>query len=125
MATGEPQGPQGGGIHIGSVRGAFAIGDRNTVTSNAAPAGSDAAQEELLLAVRELRADLARLVATPQTEALAGELAETEEEIANTGRAGTGRLTRLRASLQDAATATGMLASGVAVGQAVGALLGG
>ncbi|MCB5911766.1 hypothetical protein [Streptomyces pinistramenti] len=123
MATADEQ---GGGIHIGSVQGAMAIGNHNTVTQyggGAAPA--DAAQEELLRAVRALREDLARVVESPQTAALGTELADTETEIAGTGAAGPGRLARLRTALTDANAVVGLLSSGAAVGQAVAALVGG
>ncbi|MFF4951608.1 hypothetical protein ACWC2K_08705 [Streptomyces chattanoogensis] len=114
------------GIHIGSVRGAFAIGNHNTVTHNegAAPA-VDPAQEELLRAVRELRDDLSRAVPSPQIAALSTELAGTEAEITDSGAAGPGRLARLRTALTDAGNVVGLLASGTAVGQAVAALAGG
>ncbi|GAB7031518.1 hypothetical protein AB0G35_08860 [Streptomyces sp. NPDC021749] len=124
MATADAR---GNGIHIGSVRGAFAIGDHNTVTQNdggGVPA-TDPAQEELLRAVRELRGDLARAVQSPEVTALDGELAGTEGEIADTGQAGPGRLARLRAALTDAGAVVGLLASGAAVTQAVAALVGG
>ncbi|MCW7988783.1 hypothetical protein RB199_20800 [Streptomyces libani] len=124
MATADER---GNGIHIGSVQGAFAIGNHNTVTHNegqAAPAG-DPAQEELLRAVRALRDDLSRAVESPQITALSGELAETEAEIADSGAAGPGRLARLRTALADAGAVVGLLASGAAVSQAVAALAGG
>ncbi|BDH15513.1 MULTISPECIES: hypothetical protein [Streptomyces] len=123
MATADERGK---GIHIGSVRGAFAIGDHNTVThyeGGAAPA--DPAQEELLRAVRALRDDLSRAVESPQITALSGELAETEAEIADSGAAGPGRLARLRTALTDAGAVVGLLASGTAVSQAVATLVGG
>ncbi|TJZ53019.1 hypothetical protein FCH28_17840 [Streptomyces piniterrae] len=124
MATADERGR---GIHIGSVQGAFAIGDNNTVTNHqgsAAPA-TDPAQEELLRAVRALRDDLARVVETPEVTALTAQLADTEGEIAETGAAGPGRLARLRTALADAGSVVGLLASGAAVGQAVAALAGG
>ncbi|WP_406219628.1 hypothetical protein [Streptomyces decoyicus] len=124
MATADERGK---GIHIGSVRGAFAIGDHNTVTHHeglAAPAG-DPAQEELLRAVRALRDDLSRAVESPQITVLSGELAETEAEIADSGAAGPGRLARLRTALTDAGAVVGLLASGAAVSQAVATLVGG
>ncbi|GHG19597.1 hypothetical protein [Streptomyces zaomyceticus] len=116
-----------GGINVTNTGGNVTIGDHNTVTSTVtgtAPA-RDPRQEELLLAVRRLRADLGGVVPTEQTAALDAELADAEDEIEGTGRADTGRLTRLRRALTDAGAVTGILASGVAVGQAVGTLLGG
>ncbi|MEV6563977.1 hypothetical protein [Streptomyces kronopolitis] len=124
MATADER---GNGIHIGSVRGAFAIGNHNTVTHHeggSAPA-MDPAQEELLHAVRALRDDLARAVQSPQVTALSGELAETETEIADTGAAGPGRVARLRAALTDAGAVVSLLSSGAAAVQAVTALVGG
>ncbi|MGW7575265.1 hypothetical protein [Streptomyces sp. NPDC054765] len=124
MATADER---GNGIHIGSVRGALAIGNHNTVTHHeggSAPA-VDPAQEELLRAVRALRDDLTRAVPSPQVTALSGELAETETEIADTGAAGPGRVARLRTALADAGGVVGLLASGAAVVQAVAALVGG
>ncbi|AIA05473.1 MULTISPECIES: hypothetical protein [Streptomyces] len=118
----------GKGIHIGSVQGAFAIGDHNTVTHNAGGQGApavDPAHEELLRAVRTLREDLARAVETPEVQALTTELADTEEEITGTGAAAPGRLARLRGALSDAGAVVGLLASGAAVVQAVAALVGG
>ncbi|MFG2891928.1 hypothetical protein [Streptomyces sp. NPDC048248] len=116
-----------GGNHIGSVRGAFAIGNNNTVTNyeGAGNPAADPAQAELLRAVRALRGELAVVVESPQTLALRTELADTETEIADTGAAGPGRLARLRTALADAGTVVGLLASGAAVGQAVAALAGG
>ncbi|MET9649320.1 hypothetical protein ABZZ44_03405 [Streptomyces sp. NPDC006460] len=124
----DPNNDRAGGIHIGSVHGAFAIGDNNTVTQHEGGAGQpvrDPAQEELLQAIRRLRADLGNVVASEQTAALDAELSDAEDEIEGTGEAGRGRLARLRQALGDAGAVTGILASGVAVGQAVAALLGG
>ncbi|MFD7501700.1 hypothetical protein [Streptomyces sp. NPDC059850] len=116
-----------GNIRIGNVRdGVVGIGDNNRIVNG--PQGGavcDPAYEELLRAVGQLSADLARLVDSPQVSALSDELTSTQDEIQRTGRAGAGRLARLRVLLQDAGAGVGMLASGVAVGQAVGALLGG
>ncbi|MFF8784212.1 hypothetical protein [Streptomyces sp. NPDC015125] len=124
MATADERGK---GIHIGSVRGAFAIGDHNAVTYNEGGAGpsADPAQEALLHAVRALRDDLSRAVESPQITALSGELAETEAEIEGSGAAGPGRRARLRTALADAGAVVGLLASGAAVSQAVAALAGG
>ncbi|MFE7547609.1 hypothetical protein [Streptomyces gardneri] len=116
-----------GGIHVTNAGGNVTIGDNNTVTStvNGAQPNRDPQQEELLQAIRKLRADLGGVVASEQTAALDVELSDAEDEIEGFGRAGTPRLTRLRQALLDAGAVTGILASGVAVGQAVGALLGG
>ncbi|WP_412080148.1 hypothetical protein [Streptomyces sp. SJL17-1] len=120
-------GHSAGGIHVTNTGGNVTIGDHNTVTStgHGAPAARDPQQEELLQAIRRLRADLGGVVPTEQTAVLDGELCAAEEEIESTGRADVGRLTRVRLALTDAGTVTGILASGVAVGQAAGALLGG
>ncbi|ALO10541.1 hypothetical protein AQF52_4947 [Streptomyces venezuelae] len=116
-----------GGIHVTNAGGNVTIGDNNTVTStvNGTQPTRDPQQEELLQAIRKLRADLGGVVASEQTAALDVELSDAEDEIEGLGRAGTPRLTRLRQALLDAGAVTGILASGVAVGQAVGALLGG
>ncbi|MEU6906427.1 hypothetical protein ABZ935_13915 [Streptomyces coeruleorubidus] len=116
-----------GDITISNVNGSFAIGDSNTIVSRtdvSAPQ-TDAQQQELLRALRELRADLDRLVQSDRTAALDAELAGAQAEIEGTGRAGEGRLARLRQALADAGALTGLLASAAAVGQAVGALTGG
>ncbi|MFH9722720.1 hypothetical protein ACH4M4_07105 [Streptomyces sp. NPDC017254] len=116
-----------GGIHVTNTGGNVTIGDHNTVTStvNGTGPARDPQQEELLLAIRRLRADLGGVVPTEQTAALDTELSDAEDEIEGTGRAAAGRLARLRRALTDAGAVTGILASGVAVGQAVGTLLGG
>ncbi|MET7762252.1 hypothetical protein ABZS71_09495 [Streptomyces sp. NPDC005393] len=130
--TGAAHGGGGGGrkfgdIRIGSVRGgAVGIGDHNyIVNGRRQEVPCDPAYEELFEAVRQLATDLERVVPSPEVSALSEELADAQDEIQRTGRAGVGRLARMRALLQDASTSIGMLASGVAVGQAVGALLGG
>ncbi|WP_432037327.1 hypothetical protein [Streptomyces cucumeris] len=116
-----------GDIRIGGVRGStVSFGDHNRIVN--APQSEmacDPAYEELLEAVRQLAADLERMVPGPEVQALSNELATAQDEIQRTGRAGAGRLARVRALLQDASASIGMLASGVAVGQAVGVLLGG
>lgn len=116
-----------GGIHVTNTGGNVTIGDHNTVTStvNGAGPARDPGQEALLQAIGKLRADLAGVVPSEQTAALDEELSDAEDEIEATGRAGAGRLRRLRQALTDAGAVTGILASGVAVGQAVGTLLGG
>ncbi|MEU6931748.1 hypothetical protein [Streptomyces sp. NPDC046385] len=119
--------PAAGGISITNTQGNVTVGDHNTVsyTVQGTQPDRDPAQEELLQAIRRLRADLGGVVASEQTTALDAELSDAEDEIEGTGAAGTGRLTRLRQALTDAGAVTGILASGVAVVQAVGALLGG
>ncbi|MFE0649019.1 hypothetical protein ACFVZH_10570 [Streptomyces sp. NPDC059534] len=116
-----------GGIHVANTGGNVTIGDNNTVTStvNGTGPARDPHQEELLQAIRRFRTDLAGVVPSEQTAALDDELSDAEDEIEGTGRADTGRLRRLRRALADAGAVSGILASGVAVGQAVGTLLGG
>ncbi|MGW4722005.1 hypothetical protein [Streptomyces sp. NPDC004291] len=119
--------PRRDGIRVSNTGGNVTIGDHNTVTNTVTgnqPA-RDPLQEELLQAIRRLRTDLGGVVASEQTAALDAELSDAEDEIEGTGRADAGRLTRLRRALADAGAVTGILASGVAVVQAVGALLGG
>lgn len=114
------------GVHIGSVTGsAFAVGDHNTVTQNQNVAPVADEQAELLRTVLELRADLARFVATNATEALDAQLAAVAEEIETEGAAAPGRLARLRDSMEAAGAFVATLASGVAVGHELAALLGG
>ncbi|MFE9003905.1 hypothetical protein ACFYOY_17450 [Streptomyces sp. NPDC007875] len=132
-ASGGGAGPAGGGgrtfgdIRFGKVSGsAVGIGDHNHIVNGSqGDAPCDPAYQELLEAVRQLAEDLRRVVPSPEVGALSDELDQTQDEIQRTGRAGAGRLARIRVMLQDASASVGMLASGVAVGQAVGALLGG
>lgn len=115
-----------GSINISGVSGAFAIGDGNNVVNQ--PGGGDRqrdpAQEELLRLVRELRADLGRVVASSQTAGLDAELAGAQAEIEESGRAGQGRLARIRQALADAGALTALLASAGAVAESVAVLLG-
>ncbi|WP_406496758.1 hypothetical protein OG936_21675 [Streptomyces sp. NBC_00846] len=123
---GAPDGQQPA-VHLGSVtNSAFAIGNDNTVAQHhhhAAEPGDTHA--ELLRAVQDLRADLGRFVASDTTEILDAELVSVTDEIETTGTAAPGRLARLQEALTAAGALTSTLASGVAVGQAVAALLGG
>ncbi|AQA16337.1 hypothetical protein BV401_20135 [Streptomyces malaysiensis subsp. malaysiensis] len=114
-------------MRFGNVRGsAIGIGDHNRIVNGReGEVPCDPAYQELLEAVRQLTDDLRRVVPSPEVGVLTDELAQTQDEIRRTGRAGAGRLARIRVLLQDASASVGMLASGVAVGQAVGALLGG
>ncbi|MHC0434224.1 hypothetical protein ACX6XY_29250 [Streptomyces sp. O3] len=113
-----------GGVHIRDVRGAFAIGDHNSVVNQTGAAPVDPAHAELLSAVRELRADLARLNATDETAALDGALADAEDEIGRTGRADRGLLGRIGQALSQAGAVTGLLASATALSESVRALAG-
>ena len=92
------------GVSIGDVsHSTFAIGSHAHAESHHGTApGRDQAAEELLKAVRELRADLARVQASDRTRALDEALADTEDEITRTGAAGESRRGRLRELLTDA-----------------------
>ncbi|MGW6457606.1 hypothetical protein ACWF94_17100 [Streptomyces sp. NPDC055078] len=116
-----------GGNHIGSVdNSALTFGANSTATTtNTTHAATDPAQQALLAAVRELRADLARFTAAPAAEVLDAELVAAEEEIAASGAVGRGRLERLRGGLASAGDLVAALGSGVAVAELVAALLGG
>ncbi|GAA1418599.1 hypothetical protein GCM10009601_14260 [Streptomyces thermospinosisporus] len=111
MASEEPT------VRIGDVSGStFAIGSHARAVSHQQGGGAaprDEAAEELLRAVRELRADLAggRVRQTDRTAELDAALAETEDEINRTGAAGPSRLQRLRDLLADAQALTALLAS--------------
>ncbi|MEU0744652.1 hypothetical protein [Streptomyces sp. NPDC006134] len=107
MASDEPT------VSFGDVsHSTFAVGSHARATSHhGTPAPRDEAAEELLKAVRELRADLSRVRDSDQTVRLDEALAETEEEITRTGTAGEGRLQRLRDVLTDAQTVLALFAS--------------
>ncbi|MBD0417646.1 hypothetical protein H0H10_00320 [Streptomyces sp. TRM S81-3] len=100
-------------VTIGDVSGStFAIGDHAHAESHhgtTAPREEDI--ERLLDAIRELRADLGRTRATPQTADLDAALADAEDEITRTGNPGRSRLQRLRELLTDAESLTAVLAS--------------
>ncbi|MFD6529126.1 hypothetical protein [Streptomyces sp. NPDC060184] len=114
------------GVYIGSVTGSpLAIGNHNKVTLNQGSVPVSDEYAELLRTVRELRADLARFVATDATGALDSELAAVAEEIETEGAVAPGRLARLREALDAAGSFVATLASGVAVGHELSALLGG
>ncbi|MER6011304.1 hypothetical protein [Streptomyces bluensis] len=120
MATDEPN------VRIGDVsHSTFAIGSHAHAESHHGTGGTgDAAAEELLKAVRELRADLTRVRADERTRALDAELADTEDEISRTGTVGESRLQRLRRLLADSEALVSLLASAGAVAGAVAGLLG-
>ncbi|SDC72800.1 hypothetical protein [Streptomyces prasinopilosus] len=111
-----------GGVRIGDVHGStFAIGAHAHAESHhGVPAPRGAADEELLTAVRELRADLARVRQSEQTARLDEALADTEEEIDRTGTAGESHRRRLRELLTTAETLTALLASAATVAGLLG-----
>ncbi|WP_369164695.1 hypothetical protein [Streptomyces sp. AFD10] len=126
MTGQNPDGQPPRTVHIGSVTGsAFAVGDHNTVTQHQNAGPADETQAELLRAVRELRADLARFTPSDTTEVLDAELVSVADEIETAGAAEPGRLARLQRALDAAGALAGSLASGVAVAEALAALLGG
>ncbi|MFG2651262.1 hypothetical protein [Streptomyces sp. NPDC048436] len=103
-------------IHIGSVSGgAFAIGDHNSVVELASTGTQNPTALELLSAMRELRTDLATLLATDGLRAFGVALADAEEEIARHGGTSLSRLYRLREDLAGEQALLGGLASAGAV----------
>ncbi|MGW4819915.1 hypothetical protein ACWEP4_13135 [Streptomyces sp. NPDC004227] len=100
------------GVSIGDVsHSTFAIGSHAHAESHHHTAPRDPADEEMLQAVRELRADLRRLRSTDQTRDLDATLADTEDEITRTGTAGASGRQRLRELLTDAQSVLTLLAS--------------
>lgn len=100
------------GVSIGDVsHSTFAIGSHAHAESHRTAAPRDAAAEELLIAVRELRADLRRVRASDRSRDLDAALADTEDEIARTGSAGERRRQRLRELLADAQSVLAVLGS--------------
>ncbi|WP_159666828.1 hypothetical protein [Streptomyces mexicanus] len=100
------------GVSIGDVsHSTFAIGSHAHAESHHHTAPKDPAERELLDAVRELRADLARLRSTEGTRELDEALADTENEITRTGTAGESGRQRLRELLPDAQSVLTLLAS--------------
>ncbi|EGG46484.1 MULTISPECIES: hypothetical protein [Streptomyces] len=110
------------GVSVGNVSGStFAIGSHARAVSHHGTAPDrDAATEELLAAVRELRADLTRVRGTDRTAELDAALAETEEEITGTGRAAPTRRERLRELLADSESLLSVLSSAGAVAGLLG-----
>lgn len=110
------------GINISGVtNSAVAIGAGASADNRTGGApGRDQATEELLQAVRELRADLTRVRASEETATLDAALAETEEEIATTGQAAPSRRERLRELLQDSQALVTLFASAGAVAGLLG-----
>ncbi|MER5909874.1 hypothetical protein ABT124_05040 [Streptomyces sp. NPDC001982] len=118
MASDEPN------VSFGDVSNStFAVGSHAHAESHHQNAGGtqrDEATEELLRAVRELRADLQRVRPTEQTDALDEALARTEDEITRTGQAGPTRRERLRELLTDSQALLNVLASAGAVAGLLG-----
>ncbi|GAA3769157.1 hypothetical protein [Streptomyces chiangmaiensis] len=115
MATDEPN------VSIGDVsHSTFAIGSHAQAVSHHGSVQRDEAAEELLKAVRELRADLTRVRAGEQTAALDAELSRTEDEITRTGEAAPSRRERLRELLADSQALLSVLASAGAVAGLLG-----
>ncbi|MGW1746130.1 hypothetical protein ACWCRD_11045 [Streptomyces sp. NPDC002092] len=111
-------------INFGNISGgAFAFGSHGHAESNqhygAAPQ-RDEATEQLLEAVRQLRADLERVNSTEQTVALGQALADTETEITSTGEAGPTRRQRLRELLTDSQALVTFLSSAGALAGLLG-----
>ncbi|AWW38009.1 hypothetical protein ADL00_22880 [Streptomyces sp. AS58] len=109
-------------VRLGDVsHSTFAIGSHARAESHHGTGDRrDPAAEELLAAVRELRADLTRVRADGRTAELDTELAGTEEEITRTGAVGQGRLQRLRQLLTDSEALVSLLASAGAVAGLLG-----
>ncbi|WP_018544013.1 hypothetical protein [Streptomyces sp. LaPpAH-108] len=100
----------------------FAVGSHAHAESHHHGGGvsADPAAEELLAAVRELRADLARVRADDRTAALDTALADTEAEITRTGQAAPTRRERLRELLADSQALMSVLASAGALAGLLG-----
>ncbi|MFE7647490.1 hypothetical protein [Streptomyces phaeoluteigriseus] len=106
-------------ILIGSISGsAFSIGSHD-LGNNTQSAPADRQHTELLTAVSQLRADLARITVTEAGTALDLELAKTAAQIQATGEATPGRLARLREALQAGGPVVELLASGAALSAAL------
>ncbi|MCX4813273.1 hypothetical protein OG601_22020 [Streptomyces sp. NBC_01239] len=116
MATDEPN------VSFGDVsHSTFAVGSHaQAVSHHGVAPGRDQAAEELLKAVRELRADLTRVRGTDGTAVLDAALADTEDEITRTGQAAPTRRERLRELLSDSQALLSVLASAGAVAGLVG-----
>lgn len=116
MATDEPN------VSFGDVsHSTFAVGSHaRAVSHHGTGPQRDEAAEELLKAVRELRADLTRVRGTDGTAALDSALADTEDEITRTGQAAPSRRERLRELLTDSQALLSVLASAGAVAGLVG-----
>ncbi|MGI5457236.1 hypothetical protein ACQEWB_29535 [Streptomyces sp. CA-249302] len=115
------------GVNIGNISGnnTFAVGSHARAESHHVHQGGgpqlDETAQQLLEAVRALRADLQEKVrSSEQTVALDAALAETETEITTTGQATPTRRERLRELLTDSQALLTVLASAGAVAGLVG-----
>ncbi|MFK4253170.1 hypothetical protein [Streptomyces angustmyceticus] len=99
--------------------GAFNFGSHSAVVSPVSGAFLDEEARVLVLALRELRADLARVRPTADVVALATELELVQAEIAGTGSVTSRRLARLWEAIAEAHTVVGVLASGAAFVEAM------
>ncbi|MGP3688034.1 hypothetical protein ACTVZO_25640 [Streptomyces sp. IBSNAI002] len=108
MATNGGSGAEQSAVRIGEVHGSsFSIGgahNTNTVHQGGGGAGAGgptgAGAEELLEAVRELRAALVRLPRSPERAELDGELDEVAGELEEAGEVRAGLPARLRGALE-------------------------
>jgi uncharacterized protein YlxW (UPF0749 family) len=108
-------------VRIGDVSGStFAIGSHAHAESHHHTPPRDTSEQELLQAVKELRADLARLRSSEEIRELDEALADTENEITRTGAAGESRRQRLRELLTDAQSVLSLLTSAGAVAGLLG-----
>ncbi|WP_330242446.1 hypothetical protein [Streptomyces sp. NBC_00525] len=106
---------------VGGLIGAISNTNSSITGHNNVVGRVDDTARELLNLIRELRADMQRLVATGRTDALDNELAEVEDEIGATGDASQRSLARLRQALADAPEVH-PLASAMAVAEALGSV---
>lgn len=118
MTSEQPQ-PQ---IHIGTVSGStFAIGSHAEASSyHGVTPPRDDSTEQLLAALRQLRADLSSAETTEETAELDEALTDAEDEITRTGSASEGRLRRLRALLADGVAVSTLAASAATVAALLG-----
>ncbi|PZT71752.1 MULTISPECIES: hypothetical protein [unclassified Streptomyces] len=106
---------------VGGLIGAISNTHSNVMGSNHVVGRVEINMRELLNRIRELRADMQRLVTTGRTDALDNELAEVEDEISATGDASQRSLARLRQALDDTPEVH-PLASAMAVAEALGSV---
>lgn len=109
-------------VRIGDVtHSTFAVGSNARAESHhGTTPGRDQDDEELLAAVRGLRADLLRVQQDDRIRRLDDALAETEDEITRTGAAGEGGRQRLRGLLEDAQAVLALFTSAGAVAGLLG-----